>query len=128
MLTHKSVVTALGAVVLASALGTPAHGKGNTHSNYLTFSGPVSLPGVTLPAGTYVFEQVDVTTPDVVVVRSRARDRVHFLGFTTRIDRPANARPDQLVTFAETERGTAPRIQAWYPVNETRGHAFSYPR
>lgn len=130
MLTRKSILSTLGAVALASVLGAPVHGKAESsaHLNYLTFSGAVSLPGVTLPAGTYVFEQLDNTTPDIVVVRNRDRNRVFFLGFTTGITRPAGMRPDRLVTFSEAERGTAPRILAWYPVNESRGHAFTYPR
>lgn len=128
MLTRQSALIAFGAVVLGSLLGAPAHGTTALHTNTLTFSGPVALPGVTLPTGTYVFEQLDVTSPDTVVVRNRDRSKVFYLGFTQRAQRPTSMRPDRLVTFGEAERGAPARIAAWYPLGESRGHAFLYPR
>jgi hypothetical protein len=130
MLTRQSFVTALGAIVLGSVLGATAYGNADAslHTNYLTFSGAVSLPGVTLPAGTYIFEQADFNLPNVVVVRDRHRSKLFYLGFTQRVDRPNGMRPDALVTFAETARGVAPRIEAWYPEFQPRGYAFRYPR
>jgi hypothetical protein len=63
-----------------------------------------------------------------VVVRSGDRSKVHFLGFTHRAFRPNSMRPERLVTFGEAPRGTPVPILAWYPIGETRGYEFIYPR
>jgi hypothetical protein len=83
MVTRKSALTALVALVLGSGLSVPVHGVPNVlHTNNLTFSGPVGLPGVTLPGGTYIFERVVATNPDAVVVRSLDRTHVYYMGTT----------------------------------------------
>ena len=46
MLTVKSAALTVGAVVMAAIIGSAVHAAAPV--NYLTFSGPVSLPGVTL--------------------------------------------------------------------------------
>jgi hypothetical protein len=127
MFIRHSAMAALAAIVVGSLLTAPASGTSVLHTNELTFSGPVALPGVTLPTGTYVFEQLDVTSPDIVVVRNRDRSKVHFLGFTERLYRN-RSRSDPTVTFGETVRGAASRITAWYPAGEMRGYGFRYPR
>src|SRR5207245_2922314 len=47
------------AAVLALGLATAAHADEWNKLTYLTFSGPVNMPGITLPAGTYRFELMD---------------------------------------------------------------------
>ena len=50
---------ACAAILLSAALAA-AQGPANAdRSTYVTFSGPVSLPGVTLPAGEYLFRLAD---------------------------------------------------------------------
>ena len=127
MLSRKSISVLLGALVMGLSVAATIHGSEETlHTNYLTFSGPVALPGVTLTAGVYVFERFDPTSPDIVVVRNRDRSRVYFLGFTDRADRPAGLRDRQTVTLGEARPGLAAPITAWYPLGETHGHRFVY--
>lgn len=127
MSNRTSVVVLASALVLGFSAIVPAHGADNIlHTNYLTFSGPVSLPGVTLRAGTYAFERAVATNPDVIVVRDRDRSRVYFLGFTRRVARPANLPHDVMVTIGEAGRDIAPAVTAWYPVGESIGHRFIY--
>jgi hypothetical protein len=128
MVIRQSAVAALAAVLVGSLLTASARGSSALNTNLLTFSGPVALPGVTLPTGSYVFEQLDVATPDVVVVRSRDRSKVHYLGFAQRVHRPRSLQPGPMVSFAEPARGAPARITAWYPIGQTRGYAFQYPR
>ena len=98
----------------------------NPRVNHLTFNRAVALPGVTLPAGTYVFEVVG-NSSDVVRVSSK-QGRHYFMGFTQRIERPAARRPLPLATFGEAPAGTPQPIAAWYPIGSARGHRFLYPR
>ena len=120
--------TALGALALGLSLVAPMRGAESTalHTNRLNFSGPVRLPGVTLAAGTYLFERIEPTNRDVIVVRSHDRLRTYFMGMTRRSERPAGMPVTQLVTLGETVRGEVPPITAWYPEGERRGHAFVY--
>jgi hypothetical protein len=127
MFTRKSVLTACGAAVLGLTLANPG-GAGSTapsQTNHLTFSGPVGLPGVTLPRGTYTFQVIPLH-PDIVRVLSRDGSRVYFTGFTMRVARPAGLSSDQLVTLGETAPGVAPRITTWYPIGASHGEQFRY--
>ena len=127
MFTHKSALMACGAAVLALTLASPggAASTAASQANHLTFSGPVGLPGVTLPRGTCTFEVIPLH-PDIVRVLSRDGSRAYFTGFTMRVARPPGLSADQLVTLAETPRGVAPRITAWYPIGASDGQAFRY--
>ena len=129
MLNRRSMCTALGAIILglAMAASTAAWGTGN-ETTYLTFSGPFALPGVSLPAGTYVFEVADpVVTREIVRVLSRDLTHLYVSAFTRTVPRPYGMRADRQVTFAEVPRGTAPRVTTWFPIGESVGHQFVYP-
>jgi hypothetical protein len=96
-------------------------------TTYLTFSGPVGLPGVTLPAGSYMFElAMPASNLDVVRVSSRNGRLVYFTGFTKQIDRPAGMPLNQLIVLGEGPADTAPPIKAWYSPHERTGHQFIY--
>jgi hypothetical protein len=120
--------TAFGAILgLVLAAGSVRATTSNKLM-YVTFSGPVSLPGVTLGTGTYTFEVVDSdVTLDLVRVRNKDRSRVYFTGFTNRIDRPAGSRATTPVVFGESRPGTPPPIAAWYH-DDRIGHEFIYPK
>lgn len=128
MVSRKVAVVVFGALVLGTVLSVPTYGtEAALHTNYFTFSRAVAIPGAVLEPGSYIFERVDVTTPDVIVVRDRARTKVYFMGFTERIERPAAVvRRGATVTLGESRAGVPPPITAWYPVDSTRGHAFIY--
>jgi hypothetical protein len=128
MVIRRSALMVCGAVMLGLTLANPgsAASTAASQTNHLTFSGPVGLPGVTLPRGTYTFEMIPLH-PDIVRVLSRDRSRVYFTGFTMRVARPASLSADQLVTLTEMPRGVAPRVAAWYPIGASHGEAFRYP-
>jgi hypothetical protein len=120
----SAVAVALAVVVLAMAASVGAWS--HTGKAYLTFSGPFALPGVTLPAGTYIFERVDVVAPNLVRVRNRDGSKVYLTAFTHIISRPAGLRRDAAVSFAEVPAGVAPRVAVWYPTGDVIGHEFIY--
>ncbi len=124
MLNPKSLVVA--AVIALSVLSAAVFASGR-NTMYLTFSGPVGLPGVTLPAGTYIFERVD--TPDridLVRVSARNRSHVYMTAFTRIVQRPRGLKSSQAVTFREGRPGAAPQIAAWFPMGAGEGHQFVY--
>src|SRR6516164_3213044 len=112
----RRLITATSLALLASGGFMAAADSlwgGGAEPNDLTFSGPVALPGVVLPAGTYTFERPSWNSPDIVRVVSRDRKRPYFMGYTRRVDRPAGA-ADQFVTFGEAPAGAPPPITVWY--------------
>ncbi len=97
----KLVRTALGAAGLALLMTGSGHAFVN-HENQLTFSRPVALPGVVLPAGAYSFDLVDSkSSMDVVIVRNRARTKVFYMGFTNLVRRPTGMSMDTEPTEPE---------------------------
>ena len=124
MMTLKSVAAVL---FVDLALSAGVFAAASSHTTYLTFSGAVELPGVTLPAGTYVFERVETSSRiDLVRVRSKQHNTVYLTAFTNMVSRPRNLGPDQWVTFKEAKPGAAPQIAVWFPAGEAMGHQFVY--
>jgi hypothetical protein len=127
MFTLKSAAVSV-AVVAAVILGVSFHARANVpDTSYLTFSRAVSLPGVTLPAGTYIFERADQNVPDIVRVLSRDRKKVYLTTYTISIPRPQGL-GDRVVLFGEAAGGIAPPVRAWFPAGEVMGHQFNYDR
>ena len=108
--------------VLATTTGTKASNLNKLE--YLTFSAPVALPGVTLKAGAYSFEIAD-EAGQVVLVRDRTSHKPMFLGITNRVERP-RAHSAGSVVLGEARRGEASPIMAWYPDSNTVGREFIY--
>ena len=128
MLSHKLRVivfaaTALGLTTTASMQAT----VDARHTEYLTFSRPVALPGVVLPAGSYTFDLAGSTSSlDIVVVRDKARSKVYYMGFTNTVQRPAGMSKTTAITLGETSANEPPPIAAWYEIGESLGHQFLY--
>ena len=129
MATLKSTAAAVGAAVVAAVLlGVSVHVRANVpDTSYLTFSRAVSLPGVTLSPGTYIFERAGENVPDIVRVLSRDRSQVYLTAFTNSIPRPQGL-GNQIVLLGESAADTAPPIRAWFPAGENAGHEFIYNR
>ena len=127
-MTKGSTFLAAAAVALGIAVGAASlQAFPANRLTYLTFSGAVGLPGVTLPAGSYAFELADVTgATNIVLVRNRARSKVYFLGFTDRVPRPADMTETSAVTFGEAAPGQPRPIAVWYPPSSSDGLQFIY--
>ena len=112
------------ALVITIASVGAWHGESNP--NYLTFSGPVALPGVVLPAGTYTFTHASLNDPNVVQVLSRDGRHVYFMAFTRPVGRPDGLPQNRRVMFREVAPGVPPPIAVWYPIDSVTGHQFIY--
>jgi hypothetical protein len=125
MLNRIVTAAALGAVLLGATAQRSGAWSDANHREYLTFSGAVAIPGAVLPAGTYIFE---VPTPSfantVISIRSRDGRNVYLTQFTRAVGRPAGKAPH--VTFHETARGQAPKIDVWYPMSGDNGRQLVY--
>ena len=114
--------------VLLVGLVAAARGDANIDSErttQLTFSKPFSLPGVTLAAGTYIFERAAPQSAiEVVRVSSRDRRFVYYTGFTELVEKPRGVTSP--VTFGEAAAGSAVPVREWYPTGTSTGHRFHY--
>jgi hypothetical protein len=127
----KRVTLIATALVLAVLVGMPASVSAqNTVVNqrtFMTFSNTVEMPGVTLPAGTYVFRLADSPTRNVVQVLSK--DEKDILGQWTFVQAQRNkATEDTVVMFKEMPEGAMPAVQYWYYPGESIGKEFIYPK
>ena len=103
----------------------PAAAQWNQRTT-LSFSGPVKVPGTTLPAGSYVFEMVDPTSMQhVVKIASKDGSQVYTVTHAVPMRRP-EATEDLVVMFNPTEPGMAPALKGWYAPGSRTGHELLY--
>ncbi len=115
------------AAIVAAGLATAAHADDFTKLSLLTFSGPVDVPGITLPAGTYRFELADPTTGRRVV-KVADKDGKKTYGMFISIPNQRMTPSDKpVVMFKEAAAGAPPAVQAWFYPGETFGYEFAYP-
>jgi hypothetical protein len=94
----------------------------------LTFSAPIELPTVALPAGSYLFEHPDGAI-DRHIVRVFSSDGKQVLGtFLTIPEQRLEPSDKTVVTFKETPVGTPEAVKAWFYPYETIGDEFVYPK
>jgi hypothetical protein len=93
-----------------------------------TFSAPVELPGVTLPAGTYQFRIANPTTEaDIVRVFTSDGTKVLAQFYTMPAERTqASSSPE--VRFMETPVGVPLAVKTWWYPDERQGVEFIYPK
>jgi hypothetical protein len=121
-------VAAVGALFLGlavAAVGTA--GSADEHTNYITFSRAVALPGVELAAGTYIFETpTNAMSNSIVRVSSRDRRQVFLTAYTREVERPNGDRGKLLISLGEAAPGAVPPVSAWFPIGGSVGHQFIY--
>jgi hypothetical protein len=111
--------------VLAAAV---AHAQPSDKRTYFTFSRPITLPGVTLPAGKYVFRLADEqTSRKVIQVTSSDGTKAYAMLLTIPNERRDPAK-DAEVSFMETAGRTPSAVRAWWYPGERTGYEFIYPR
>jgi hypothetical protein len=97
--------------------------RGAPSDHYLTFSAPVGIPDVTLPAGTYIFSLLNSS---IVQVSNVDRTEYYAMFFTSPVQRgePADAVE---MTFFRTAEAAPLRIDKWFLPNQSLGFEFLYP-
>lgn len=123
------LVTALCCtVVLALVLVPGVRADEYTKETFLTFSGPVQLPGASLPAGTYQIRLADPSGDRRLI---QVWDKEHTKLYTTVMTIPnlrGDTPNDPVVMFTETPAGEPQAIKAWWYPGERYGMEFIYPK
>ena len=114
----------LGIAMFASAAQAQTEDK----KTYFTFSGPVAVPGATLPAGKYLFRIADSTTTRRVIQVMSSDQKKSYALLNTIPDTRREPAKDATVSFYETPKGTAAAVKSWWYPGESTGYQFIFPR
>jgi len=94
----------------------------------LTFSGPVQIPGATLPPGSYVFKLADLSgNRHVVQVFDKDEKKI----ITTLLAIPnerLEAADEPVVLFSERPVGSPQAVKVWFYPGNRVGNEFVYPK
>jgi hypothetical protein len=120
----------IGCALAVAALFLVSNARADEYTKltYLTFSGPVQLPGVTLPGGTYMFKLADPDTGRRVI---QVWDKDGMKLYTTLLtipDQRMEASDKPAVMFSERPSGQAQAIKSWFYPDERTGYEFVYPK
>lgn len=124
----KSLLIASSTAALLTGGIAAAQGIVPDRSTIVTISAPVSVPGVVLPAGEYLFRLADTTASrNVVQIFSKDRAKIFatLIAVSAERDRPEG---ESVVTFHETPADQPPALRYWYYAGEKGGQEFAYPK
>src|SRR3954463_4447845 len=124
----KTTLAALCAALALTAGMATAQSTPSDRTTFVTFSGPVSVPGMTLPAGTYTFRLADSQADRHIV---QIFDKEGAKLFTTLLAVPAQRNEpggDPVITFKETPSDRPPAVHYWYYAGEREGNELVYPK
>jgi hypothetical protein len=93
-----------------------------------TFNRPIALPGVTLPAGEYLFRLVDATNGSKAVQVLSADGKKPYAMLHTIPNRRNDVSPAPELRFMETGPGTPSAVKTWWYQSEQIGYEFIYPK
>jgi hypothetical protein len=95
----------------------------------VTFSAPVEIPGMVLPAGKYVFKVLDSSVPNRNVVQIFNAENNHLLATILAItDYRMEPSGKTVITFEERASGAPEAIHEWFYPGDDYGSEFVYPK
>jgi len=114
------------AALLLVALPARAHADGFDKATLFTFDAPVALPGVTLPAGTYMFKLADPNNDRSATAVYDQTGQVCYGIFMTISDEESRASDQPSIQFAEGHPGAPEAVAAWFYPGQRAGWQFVY--
>lgn len=124
----RTFLAATALVGLILGISGTAHAQTDDYRTYFTFSAPVTLPGVTLPAGRYLFRLADPTTGRKVISVLSADGKTPLAMLHTIPNQLTRAPQNAEVRFMETPANMPPAIKTWWYPGKSIGYEFIYPR
>ena len=124
----SKLVVLLTLSVLTLSIGGRAEAQPGDYRTYFTFSAPVTLPGLTLPAGKYIFRLAD-SSSSRKIINVLSEDGRRSLAMLLTIPNQATKAPqDAEIRFMETDAQVPPPIKTWWYAGKAIGYEFIYPR
>jgi hypothetical protein len=124
----SKLVAFLTLAVLTLGIGTRAEAQPADYRTFFTFSAPVTLPGITLPAGKYIFRLADPDSSRKVINVLSGDGKRSLAMLHTIPDQAMKAPKDAEIRFMETSARIPPPIKTWWYAGKAIGYEFIYPR
>lgn len=124
------IVLEIGIAVGILAFCLPATGRADAFNEktYVTFSGPVQIPGQVLSAGTYIFELgMPNVTNDIVQIWNK--DHSHL--YATLVAEPdyhMRARGKTVIKLERLGPQNPEALKSWFYPGDNYGDLFVYPK
>jgi hypothetical protein len=102
---------------------------GSVSDFFLTFSGPVAVPGVSLAPGTYLF-RFPAEGSKIIQVLKADRSDTYAMFHTINIEKVNRKLSSSAhdVTWRERRPDAPPAIKGWFLPGQTIGYEFIYPK
>jgi hypothetical protein len=126
----KTAVVVLTLSLFGAMLGPGVRAQSNEYKQktIVTFSQPVEIPGMVLPAGTYTIELVDSASYRHIV-RFFNADQTRVIATVLAIPNARLTATDKpVMAFAERPINSPEALKAWFYSGNTSGHEFVYPK
>jgi hypothetical protein len=121
-------VAFLTLAVLTLSIAGRAEAQPADYRTFFTFSAPVTLPGVTLPAGKYIFRLADPDSSRKVINVLSADGKKSLAMLHTIPNQAMKAPKDAEIRFMETSAKVPPPVKTWWYAGKAIGYEFIYPR
>jgi len=115
----------LGVALLATAI-TPLRASDLNKKTIATFTAPVKISGIVLPAGTYVFKTFSPEDRNLVVLTNREETHVIATLEAVRIEAPVLPEKAR-VELSEGTANSPEAVSAWFYPADSAGWAFPEP-
>jgi hypothetical protein len=122
----KRLLTLLGCALLLAVL--PAGADQWNKRTTVTFTRPVELPGVVLPAGTYVFKLANSNSNRHIVQVFNAEENKIFATILAIPNYRLTPTDKVVMPFEERAPGNAEAMRAWFHPGDNFGQEFVYPK
>jgi len=122
----KRLMMLLGCALLLAAL--PAVADQWNKKTTVTFARPVELPGIVLPAGTYVFKLADSNSNRHIVQVFNADESQIFTTILAIPNYRLTPTDKVVMPFEERAPGNAEALRAWFHPGDNFGQEFVYPK
>jgi len=124
----RAFVSTCALAALVCGLSVPTAAYTFDRTTRFTFSQPIAIPGVTLPAGTYTFRLADPTTGRRVVQVLNDSGTQSYAMFLSMPSLRADVPNEPEISFMETGAGMPAAVKTWWQEGSTLGYEFLYPK
>jgi hypothetical protein len=124
----KTVLVALALTCLSAMFASSVQANDWNKVTVMTFSQPIEIPGMVLPAGTYTVKLVNIDS-DRHVVQFLAADGIKVIATVLAInDWRLHPTGQTVVKFAERSGDNPEVMKAWFYPGDNFGQEFVYPK
>src|SRR5262249_46885032 len=117
-----------GAAAMALLLTPGARADEWNKKTILTFSGPVQIPGATLPTGSYVFKLADISGNRHVVQGFDTDEKKLYTTLLAIPNERMEPSDKPVILFSERSAGSPQAVKVWFYPGDKIGNEFVYPK